>query len=201
MLPFRAEQSFHRLVKMIHKGRLNDRPGQFPRDEHAAKWAGFVAHYAQDNTQPQHATVDYKSASYFAGDGHRDAPNVHAEIEYRMCDDEFDDHLALREEFWPLFVSALEEFDDPVKTDDPWESTVEIALRSYDALPLIGQAAVHATDEKGNLDTEEFFRFRGECFGREMSVMEMKARQQAWAVKRTQRLWRQAWDEATRQEQ
>ena len=30
----------------------------------------------------------------------------------------------------------------------------------------------------------------------DLTVMEMKARQMAWAVKRTQRLWRQAWDEA-----
>jgi hypothetical protein len=32
--------------------------------------------------------------------------------------------------------------------------------------------------------------------GREMSVAEMKAYQQAWAVKRIERLLRKAWDEA-----
>ena len=51
-----------------------------------------------------------------------------------------------------------------------------------------------ATADK--FDTETFFRTRGTFMGREMSVMEMKAYQQAWAVKRVQRLWRRAWDEA-----
>jgi hypothetical protein len=34
--------------------------------------------------------------------------------------------------------------------------------------------------------------------GREMSVMEMKAIQTAWAVKRIQKVYRMAWDEASK---
>ena len=53
-------------VAAIRAGRLEDKPGQYPRDEHAVKGAGLRAHYAEDNTQLQHATIDYKSAAYFA---------------------------------------------------------------------------------------------------------------------------------------
>ena len=208
MLPFRVEDCYKKLVEQIKTGRLTDRNGQGGgRDEHAAKWAGYLAHYLEDNTQPQHATIDYKSAAYFAEK--RKAPNVHAQVEYIMADDEFDDHLALREEYWPLLVKQIDAVEDPVKTDDLFRATLEVALASYDALPLIGTAAMAAAKQAGTpekpegpasdkFDTETFFRHRGTFMGREMSVMEMKAYQQAWAVKRVQRVWRRAWDEAHR---
>lgn len=206
MLPFRVEESYKKLVESIRAGRLADKAGQFPRDDHAAKWAGYLAHYLQDNTQPQHATLDYKSALYFADK--RNAPNVHAEMEYRMADDENDDHMALREAFWPLFEKALEAVEDPVKNDDLFRATLEVSMASYDALPLIGLAAQHAAGQGGTpenpegaasaFDTEKFFRFKGTMNGRETTVMEMKAHQLAWAVKRVENVWRWAWDEATR---
>jgi hypothetical protein len=204
VLPFRVEECYRKLVESLRAGRLADKPGQYPRDEHGVKWAGYLAHYVEDNTQPQHATVDYKSQQYFADK--RKAPNVHAEVEYMMNDDDEDDHLALREEFWTHFVAALDKADDPVTTDDLWAGTIEVALRSYDALPLIGLAAMHAAGQGGTPDdpqgpagefsTEKFFRFTGDVRGEKMSVSEMKARQQAWAIKRVARLWRKAWDEA-----
>ena len=63
MLPFRVRECYGKLVNSIRAGRLNDAPGQYPRDEHAAKWAGYLAHYLGDNTQPHHATIDYQSRS------------------------------------------------------------------------------------------------------------------------------------------
>jgi hypothetical protein len=205
MLPFRVEQSYKKLVDAIRAGRLEDEPGKYPRDEHAVKWAGHLAHYVADNTQPQHATIDYKCAAYFADK--RNAPNVHAEMEYRMADDDLDDHMGLREEFWPLFIAALDKVQDTVTSGDLFEQTVEVARASYDALPLIGEAAMHATGQGGTpdkpqgpaqkFDTEKFFHFKGKLRGENITVAEMKARQQAWAVKRIQRLWRLAWDEAT----
>ncbi|MEA2710095.1 MAG: hypothetical protein QOF78_2696 [Phycisphaerales bacterium] len=206
MLAFRVADSYQKLVEQLRAGRLNDKPGQFPRDEHATKWAGYLAHYLADNTQPQHATIDYKSAAYFADK--RRAPNVHAQVEYMMADDDADDHAALREEYWPLLMKALDEVNDPVETADLFIATNEVALASYDALPLIGVAAMAAMKQGGTpeqpqgapaaekFDTETFFRHRGTYQGREISVLEMKARQQAWAVKRIERIWRRAWDEA-----
>ncbi len=207
MLPFRVRECYQKLVESIQAGRLDDAPGRYPRDDHAVKWAGFLAHYAQDATQPHHATADFKSASYFAD--RRASPNVHAEMEYRMCDDDADDFPALRDAFWPLFIAALDQTKGPIdggESSDPWKGTLQAALYSYDALPLIGLAAMAATKQGGTpdhpvgpaapFDTDAFFRFSGPCRGQDMSVLEMKAFQTAWAAHRVERLWRQAWDEA-----
>ena len=197
MLPFRVEQCYQELVKNLRAGRLADRPGQFPRDEHAAKWAGYLAHYLQDNTQPQHATIDYKSASYFRNK--RTAPNVHANMEYTLVDDEHHDYTAVRERMWEQFVKALDEVKDPVRSDDLWTATLEVSLASYDALPMIGEAAVAAYGsdaDPGEFDADKFANFKGKYLGREMTLSEMKAHQLAWAVKRVERVWLQAWKEA-----
>lgn len=199
MLPFRVEQCHQELVRSIRAGRLTDKPGQFPRDDHAAKWAGFLAHYVQDNTQPHHATEDYRSGSYFSA-APRNAPNVHADMEYRLVDDEFDDYPQVRAELWDLLVTALGENDDPVATDDLFDATLAVALKSYDALPLIGQAAVRAYGNSPTgwkaFDADSFYHFRGDVGGKDLSVLEMKARQMAWGVRRTQRLWLRAWRES-----
>lgn len=202
MLPFRVEQCYRELVSEIRKGRLTDKPGQFPRDEHASKWAGYLAHYVQDNTQPHHSTEDYRSASYFGGSP-RSAPNVHADMEYRLVDDEYEDYPKLREQLWDLLVKSLTDDTDPVQSNDPFDATLEVAFRSYEALPLIGQAAVAAYGDpapngRRPFDAEKFFHFRGNVGDAEMTLLEMKARQMAWAVKRTERMWLQAWREATR---
>jgi hypothetical protein len=205
MLPFRVQDCYKKLVRDLRAGKLNDKPGQYPRDEHAAHWAGFLAHYLEDNTQPQHATSDYRSASYFAD--RRNSPNVHAQLEYMMADDEHDDHAALRREYWPLLEKAIDSMKDPLRRSELWTETCEVSLRSYEALPLIGQAAMAAAGQggtpdaprgeiNGSFDTDAFFRFRGRYLGREMSVMEMKAYQQAWAEKRVENTLRRAWDEA-----
>jgi len=200
-LPFRVRECYGKLVASIRAGKLTDMPGQYPRDEHAMKWAGYLAHYVADNTQPQHATEDYKSASYFADA--KKAPNVHTEMEYRMCDDEYDDFADLRDEFWPLFEKALADVTDPVETRDLFRATLEVSMISYDALPMIGQAALAATKPGGTpaepltVNTRVFFRTKGTFRGREMTVMEMKAIQTAWAVKRIEKTWLAAWEEAT----
>lgn len=191
MLPFRVQQCYRQLVECFAEGKL--RPAHDGDEDHAIRWAGFLAHYLEDNTQPQHATVDYKSQSYFADRRH--APNVHSEMEYRMVDAGNDKFLELRKEYWPLFIAALNE-PDPIRTDDPWRATMEVSLRSYDALPLIGRAAQHATGPDHVLNTAEFFHFQGELHGRPVTMMQTKARQTAWAALRVQRLLLQAWNQS-----
>lgn len=204
MLPFRVEQAYQRTVEHIRDGRLNDKPGQFPRDEHATRWAGLLAHYIADNTQPHHASVDYKSRTYFPDPAR--APDVHAQMEYKLVDDEHADYPEMRDRLWALLLRKLEQVDDPVTTADVWEGSVQTSLRSYDALPLIGQAALAAWQkdapgdrpwEQGIIDTEAFFAYEGDWRGRKMSVAEMKAEQLALAVHRIAAHWRQAWKEAT----
>ena len=205
MLPLRIEYCYQQLVQSIRDGKLNAPSVDEQKEKTAVYWAGYLAHYLGDNTQPQHATIDYKSQSYFANK--RKAPNVHAEVEYVMCDDEKKDYMDLRQEYWPLFVKQIDDFVDPVKSKDIWESSLEVSYDSYDALPLIGLAAMDATGQAGTpdhpqgdaaaqIDPEKFFHFRGQFMGREMSVLEMKAIQTAWAVQRIQKVLRQAWDEA-----
>jgi len=201
MLPFRVAQCYGKLVESIRAGRLIDTPGQFPRDEHAAKWAGFLAHYVEDNTQPHHATADYKSATYFSANP-RGAPNVHADMEYRLVDDDYADYPELRRAFWDAFSKAVEAARDPVGTDgDLFRSTLEVSMASYDALPLIGEAAVAAYGAAGggrprDFNAEAFYTHRGRVRGEEMSLLEMKARQMAWAERRVETLWLRAWNEA-----
>jgi hypothetical protein len=199
MLPFRVEQCYGKLVESIRAGRLNDKPGQFPRDEHAARWAGFLAHYVQDNTQPHHATVDYKSGSYFADP--RTAPNVHADMEFRLVDDEYNDYADLRWAFWEAFSKALEETPDPVQTEDLFLGTLEVAAISYEALPMIGRAAVVAYGAEAggvprrprDFDAHAFYGHREPLRGQDVTLLEMKARQMAWAVKRLEGQLLRAW--------
>ncbi len=203
MLPFRVEDVYKKLVKSLKEGRLADKDGQYPRDDHAGKWAGYLAHYLEDNTQPQHATIDFMSRAYF---GHNTrSPNIHSDVEYRLGDDDTNDFMPLREEYWALFAKALQDVKDPIQTTDPWQGTIEVSLTSYDALPLIGRAAMAGYGMTGSptapeghpseFNAERFYHAKGQYLGREMTMLEMKAHQQAWAIKRVQRLWRQAWDE------
>jgi hypothetical protein len=205
-LPLRVDQCYAQLVKSIKAKKLVDKPGQFPRDEHAARWAGYLAHYVQDNTQPHHATEDSSSRSYFADQ--RKAPNVHWDFSGRLSDDEEDDYPKLRAEFWTIFVKMLDLVEDPVDTDDPRLGTFDVALISYEALPFIGVAAMKAYGQKGTptrpegaigkFDADKFFHASGVYHTRAMTLMELRARQMAWAVKRTERLWLQAWNEAAK---
>jgi hypothetical protein len=197
MVHFRIEECYLKLVESIRSGRLNDQPGQFPRDEHAARWAGYLAHYVQDVTQPQHSTVDYKSQSYFPNP--RKAPNVHAEMEYRLVDDDMSDFPGMREEYWEAFLQELEKLPvGAAQRVDPWLWTVETLLDGYDALPLIGRSAQAAHNpEDGRFDTEKFMRGRGQVRGEEMTVLRLKARRTALAVANTERILLQAWKEAT----
>jgi hypothetical protein len=208
MLPFRVEQCYQQLVLAIRENRLDAPTPEAQEGKTATYWAGYLAHYLADNTQPHHATIDFQSQTYFVDKRQGKYPNIHSEVEYRMCDDEKDDFMALRKDYWPMFVAEIEKFADPVPTKDPWQCSVETSLFSYDALPLIGLAAMHAAKQGGTpaqpqgaivvdqFKTEDFFRFKGQYMGREMSVLEMKAIQTAWAVRRIERFFRQAWEEA-----
>jgi hypothetical protein len=194
MLPFRVEHCFDQLVYALREGRmLSERHPPDEQDDSAQRWAGYLAHYVADNTQPHHSTVDYRSQSYF--NNRRGAPNIHNEMEWRMVDDEKEGFPDLRRDFWPLLMRAMEEVTDPVTTRDPWQATMEVAYLSYEALPLIGDAAVAASTDDP-FDTEKFFRHRGQLRGQSISVMEMKAQQQALAVKRIKSMWLAAWEQA-----
>ncbi len=193
MLPLRIVDCAARMTQELKQGRLWDQPGQYPRDQHAVHWAGFLAHYAADNTMPHHGTIDYKSRAFF--DDVKNVPNVHAEMEYRMCDDDHNDFMELRNEFWPLLLAALADQKAPAAGGDMFTDSVKVSIASYDTLDLIGHAAAAAT-HNGKLDTVAFFHYSGPCRGKVMSIMQVKAIQQAWAVQRIATVWTQAWNAA-----
>lgn len=208
LLPFATQRSFEKLTQAFKENRLSPDPSRPKDEDHALRWAGYLAHYAQDNCQPQHATADYKSQSYFADK--RNAPNVHSEIEWRMNDDEKESFPAVRADYWDALIKAADALrDDPyAKQNDVWKETLAIADHSYGHLPLIGLAAMHAAGQQGTpdkptgpvgaFDTEKFFRFEAEIDGTKTSVLQMKAKQQALAITRTVSLIRRAWDAAHR---
>lgn len=206
-LPFAVDHAFGELVKSLKDNRRKPttapttHPADYSSEDSSMKWAGYLAHYVQDSTQPHHGTKDFKSASYFKN--RRTAPDVHAEIEFRLGDDETRDFPELRARYWEHFTRALNDRADPIDTDDPWLATMQTVMRSYDALPLIGLAASAAVvagngSDPDTLDTTRFFEFSGRVGDRELTVLQLKAEQCAWAVQRTQRVWRQAWEASRR---
>jgi hypothetical protein len=102
-LPFAVEHSYSQLVKAFKDRRLAADPSKPEDQNHAVRWAGALCHYVQDNTQPHHATADYKSSKYFAKGV--SAPNIHAEMEYRMGDDAEQPFAELRQEYWQAFAT------------------------------------------------------------------------------------------------
>lgn len=206
LLPFAVQRSFEKLTQAFKENRLASDPSRPKDEDHALRWVGFLAHYAQDNCQPQHATADYKSQSYFADK--RTAPNVHSEVEWRMNDDEKQHFPQLRAEYWDALMKSVETSreDSYAKENDVWKETLLVADDAYGKLPLIGLAAMHAAGQQGTpgqpigpagaFDTEKFFRFESDVSGQKTSVLEMKAKQQALAITRTVSLIRRAWDAA-----
>jgi hypothetical protein len=195
-LPFATERAFNELVAAIRQNRLA------PRDasdtNHAVRWAGYLAHYAQDATQPQHATMDYKSASYFPRV--QNPPNVHAAMEWQLVDDPAQPLTQLRTDYFEAVQNVLIFTIDASDMPDVWESTIRTSHNAYDALPLIGtaaqSAAVTAADGTVTLNLEAFYRYEGKVRDMPMKVYQMKAMQTALAILRTERLLKQAWAEA-----
>ena len=197
MLPFAVERSYQQLVDALRAGRLMPTAAEPGADQSATKYAGYLCHYLEDNFQPQHATEDYKSASYFSDKRH--APNVHSEVEWRMNDDATHDFPELRAEFWAEFARQLADQTEPAVDGDLFRETLAVSSLSYDALPLVGEAAVEARKSAptgSDLETIAFFHHEGMVRDQKMTVLRMKARQQAWAVLRVQRVLLRAWNDA-----
>ena len=121
-------------------------------------------------------------------------------------DDDQNDYTDLRAEFWDLFSKKLDEVKDKIDTIDLRTASLEVSLISYDALPAIGLAAMKAYEQGGTpdaptggikgFDAAKFFHHIGKYLGKEMTLMEIKAHQMAWAEKRVEKLWLRAWNES-----
>jgi len=199
-------------------------PGPHPADDAAAlQWAGYLAHYVEDSTQPQHATVDFRSLSYLAG--HNPAVHAvthavaggatvveyrvtrgmkidpHGDLEYQLFENAAPPRQALRQQYWQMLQEQLDAptapATEPATAFDPFAFAQATFFDSYDCLPLVGRAAQagHATEP---FDIAAFFGARGTVRGQEMSTLEMLSRQNAKAVLAVEKIYRQAWAQAHR---
>ena len=195
-LPFRVAECYGELVDSIRAGRMTP-DADSRRLDNAATWAGYLIHYLQDNTQPHHSTIDYKSASYFPDAGRR-APNVHGMMEYGFIDDEAMAYPDLRAAYFEKLVERVGDWERAGlggMGEDPFASTLAVSHEAYKALPLIG-AAARAAVEAGSLDEPDLRAFALHENADGVSLLDVKAAAGALATARTQSALRQAWLDA-----
>jgi hypothetical protein len=207
-VPLRAQECYANLVNAI---KLGDVPGQL-------KWAGYLAHYLQDSTQPQHATVDTKSIAYLAGRvpgvpaaASRPANgaiaagrlpkgmNPHTDMEYTLFASAAEPLGKWRRASWAELQSALAKPTPmanahplPAGADGVFQLDLMVLSDSYDALPLVGRAAAEAY-RTGTFDPAAFYAHAGPVDGRETTVVQLMADRNAAAVRQVELLYRAAW--------
>ncbi len=216
-VPLRAQQCYDDLVKALG-------PGDAPADPAAAvKWAGYLAHYVQDSTQPQHATVDTKSVTYLAGHvpgipaaatrpanaGLAEARlpkgiNPHTDMEYTLFASAAEPLATYRRAYWAELQSALAT-DAPLAqvhpvppnatTDGVFHLDLTVLGDSYDALPLVGHAAA-AAYRTGTFDPAAFYGHAGQVDGHDTTVAKLIGDRNAAAVREVGLLYRAAWADA-----
>jgi hypothetical protein len=202
MLPFRAEQCYQNLIDALVEGRLQE-PPQPPFHQHAAKWAGYLAHYLADGWEPPHATVDYRFNWVFPGDAVAQAAVIEA-FGVRLCDNPAEQPTGLRQQYWQSLQAARQELRGrggdrggglPIQSKDTWEASVEALRYSYDFLPHIGAAARAAYQPPAQtIDLATFYDHRDPKSGR--TLLEARASLQAMAILQIRQQWQRAWEDA-----
>ncbi len=210
-VPLRAQECYAKLVNAI---RANDGPGTM-------RWAGYLAHYFQDSTQPHHATVDTKSIAYLAGQvpgvpaaASRPANgaiaaarlpkgmNPHTDMEYTLFGSAAEPLATYRRVYWDQLQSALATPNPlsavhpvPAGADGVFRLDLMVLSDSYDALPLVGRAAA-AAYRTGTFDAAAFYGHAGVVDGHETTVAKLMGDRNAAAVRQVELLYRAAWAEA-----
>ena len=210
-VPLRAQECYVNLVNAIKAG---DGAGE-------VKWAGYLAHYVQDSTQPQHATVDTKSVAYLAGHvpgvpsaasrpanaGLAEARlpkgiNPHTDMEYTLFASAAEPLATYRRAYWAELQSDLPNATvHPVPanalTDGVFRLDLMVLSDSYDALPLVGRAAA-AAYRTGTFDPVAFYGHAGLVDGHESTVAQLMGDRNAAAVAQVGLLYRSAWADGHR---
>ena len=207
-LPLRTQQCYANLVNAIQAG----------DDAATLKWAGYLAHYVQDSTQPHHATADTKSATYLAGhvpgfpaaatrpgnDAVVRLPagvNPHTDLEYTLFASADEPRATFRRRYWAELSAALSADPPPpmaaahaVPTGPAGLFRLDLTVLhdSYAGLPLVGRAAA-AAYRTGRLDVATFYGFAGDVAGRPTTVADLMADRNAAAVRQLAAVYRAAW--------
>jgi hypothetical protein len=208
-VPLRAQECYVKLVNAITAG---DAAGQL-------RWAGYLAHYVQDSTQPHHATVDTKSVTYLAGQvpgipaaATRPANaalaearlprgvNPHTDMEYTLFASAAEPLATYRRAYWAELQSALptatvHAVPPHPLTDGVFRLDLMVLSDSYDALPLVGRAAA-AAYRTGTFDAPAFYGHVGRFEDRTVTVAQLMGDRNAAAVRQVELLYRAAWADA-----
>ena len=207
-VPWRVEEMYRRLIDALG-------PGNSPAHaKEALRSAGFLAHYVEDSTNPHHATMDFKSFTYLAGHipqlpalQHSDSLALaaihlprsidpHGDFEFQLFENDQPPRDQFRAEYWRNLNADIAELAahraPPPANFDPFRWDLHILADSYDDLPLIGLAA-RAAYGSGSFDPQVFFSFKAPLNGKEMSIVQLIAQQNAKAVLDTEEVFRLAW--------
>ncbi len=190
---FRVEQVYDSLVKSLATD---------PSNEQIFLWMGFLSHYASDAYQPYHSTLNFAGLLCPANQ-RREKPDrylTHAELEETIFSDE---SPAVKPEmlnaFWNQYKTTLAAgAARPAQHLDPYVSTQEALLDSYDALPFLCDAQEEALEAPTGFDRHAWFAYTGEIGGRRLSTAQLQGDRMALATLAVRTLIRQAWDEASK---
>jgi hypothetical protein len=185
-LPFRIEQCYNELVKAFAAG----------DDESAVIWAGYLAHYLQDNTQPHHATVDYKSHSYFEHLPEDERPNVHAWMEWGFIDDGQPSKFAALRDLYQFNVTRLLAQRPVVKELDMFEHVIKQAAHQSSYLHGIGEGALAAVSTGHREEDQVRLFFWSETHPGKLAAIWPKLSSAVSSTIFVESAWRQAWAEA-----
>jgi hypothetical protein len=149
------------------------------------------------------------SAALVAGLRLASSINPHGDLEYQLFENTHPPRDRLRAEFWADLLADIDELAanpatqpnsaQPTSTQlisaqsfDPFRWDLHILSDSYDYLPLVGHAA-QAAYASGSFDAGAFFDFEGVVHGRRMTIIQLKALQNAKAVLAVEKCYRLAW--------
>ena len=120
-VPFRVEEMYKKTVANYAQNPLNN--------EKALHDTGYLIHYIEDCTQPQHATIDFRSYSYLAGkvkqvhevkttteDGKTvvsyraegRAINPHGDLEFQLFENDQEPRKTFRQDFWKELTARID---------------------------------------------------------------------------------------------
>jgi hypothetical protein len=212
-LPHRTAECYRTLVG----GFRREAP---ENDARTVEALGYLAHYLEDACQPHHATADYRSLSYLAGQvaSVREVPatlpsggvlrtyradrdiNPHGDIEFQLFENTDEPRRTFRATYWADLTRRID--GEPAiaapalaASYDPFARSLELLFDSYRHLPAVGRAAQtgYAT---GVFDPAAFFSSEWSEGEEKKTIVHLVAARNAAAVLEVERALRAAWSDA-----
>ncbi|HEX3126901.1 MAG TPA: hypothetical protein VH394_06200 [Thermoanaerobaculia bacterium] len=188
---FRVQQAYDTLVASLAKDLSN---------EQIFLWMGFLSHYASDAYQPYHASLNYAGLLCPANQ-RREKPDryiTHGEFEKTIFTDESPAVKPMITVFWNQYKETLAAgAATQVQRLDPYVSTQEALLSSYDLQSFLCRAQEDALKEK-DFNRQAWFAHTEDFGGLRRSTAQLQAERMALATLAVRTMIRQAWDDAVK---